>query len=101
MRPDQIPPMRRVHNEIGLGAIVRETRQIRGWTQEELARQARVSRRWVIAMESGKATRAEVGRLLDVLEVLGIPMAFPPRSAIAAEQETAPSPDAPDAVRPG
>jgi HTH-type transcriptional regulator/antitoxin HipB len=54
-----------------LAALTRGRRRELGLSQAELAARARVSRQWVNAFESGKAT-AEVGlviRLLDALEL--------------------------------
>jgi DNA-binding XRE family transcriptional regulator len=48
-----------------LGAVVRDARLRRGWTQAELANRIDVSRQWVIALEQGKAT-AELGTALAV-----------------------------------
>jgi HTH-type transcriptional regulator / antitoxin HipB len=55
-----------------VGAVIRVTRVGHGWTQEHLAQQAGVSRRWVVAIESGTAARAELERVLRVLVVLGV-----------------------------
>jgi HTH-type transcriptional regulator/antitoxin HipB len=54
-----------------LGLFVRESRRDLGKTQAELAAEARVSRRWLAALEAGKAT-AEVGLVLRTLHALGL-----------------------------
>lgn len=54
-----------------LGAAIRARRRALGLTQAGLATRADVSRQWLVEVESGHA-RAEVGRLLDVLEVLDL-----------------------------
>jgi transcriptional regulator with XRE-family HTH domain len=59
-----------------LGAVVQETRRRRRWTQAELARRAQVSRRWIVALESGQAAGAELGRVLAALSALDLPMTF-------------------------
>lgn len=54
-----------------LAAVARGRRRDLGLSQAELASRARVSRQWVSAFESGKAT-AEIGlaiRLLDALDL--------------------------------
>lgn len=56
---------------VALGAAVRDARRARGWTQAELAERARVSRRFVIALERASSSRAELGRVLAVLRTLG------------------------------
>lgn len=54
-----------------LAATVRGSRVEHGWSQTELARRARVSRSWIGDLEAGKPT-AEIGRVLAVLDALGI-----------------------------
>ncbi|KWR70081.1 hypothetical protein RN04_14650 [Arthrobacter sp. W1] len=43
-----------------------------GLTQEALADRAGVSRKWLIGLEQGVRTRAELGKVLDTFEALGI-----------------------------
>jgi HTH-type transcriptional regulator/antitoxin HipB len=52
-----------------LGQAVRHTREAHGWTQEELAQKARVSRRWINAFEDGKSS-VQFDLVLQVLAVL-------------------------------
>jgi len=59
-----------------LGAAVREQRRARGSTQAGLAERAGVSRQFVVALESGNAVRAEVGRVLAVVRALGLAVQF-------------------------
>ncbi len=54
-----------------LGALLRETREHAGLTQNELARRARVSREWLMKVEAGR-TSAEMPRVLDVLAKLDL-----------------------------
>lgn len=54
-----------------LAAAVRGRRKDLGMTQAELARRARVSRKWIYEFEAGKPT-AEFGLLLRVLDELGL-----------------------------
>ena len=54
-----------------LGAVVRDARLRRGWTQAELANRIGVSRQWVIALERGKAS-AELGIALRAVAALGM-----------------------------
>jgi transcriptional regulator with XRE-family HTH domain len=57
---------------------VRDSRQTAGITQEGLAELARVSRRWVADLESGKPG-VELGKVLRVLAVLEIDLDAPVR----------------------
>lgn len=61
----------RVRTMADIGAVVREAREEAGLTQVELAQRARVSREWLIKLETGRS-RAEMPRVLDVLEHLGL-----------------------------
>lgn len=54
-----------------IGLLMRERRRKLGLDQAELARRCRVSRRWIIEAEKGKAS-AEVGLVLRALAVLGL-----------------------------
>jgi y4mF family transcriptional regulator len=54
-----------------LGSAVREARKELKLTQEQLAHKAHVSRAFVGELEKGHS-RAELGKVLDVLDVLGI-----------------------------
>ena len=54
-----------------VGAILREAREEAGLTQVELARRARVSREWLMKVESGR-TSAELPRVMAVLAELGL-----------------------------
>jgi HTH-type transcriptional regulator / antitoxin HipB len=54
-----------------LAAITRGRRRELGLSQAELAARARVSRQWVSAFESAKAT-AEIGLVIRLLDALGL-----------------------------
>jgi len=69
--------MQQVRTVAELAAIMRAARRQNAWTQAELADRAGVSRQWVVALESGQAARAELGRVLTVLAALNLPMSFP------------------------
>ncbi|RUA26556.1 MAG: hypothetical protein DSY74_04780 [Actinobacteria bacterium] len=51
-------------------AVVRELRTQRGWTQQDLATRARLSRSFVADVESGKPT-VESAKLFDLFQALG------------------------------
>lgn len=55
-----------------IGAATRSARRRAGLTQQQLAERAGVSRRWLIALESGHSERAELGKVLDTLDTLGL-----------------------------
>lgn len=54
-----------------VGGAVREGRSEKGWTQTELAHNAGVGRRFIVDLEAGHM-RAELGKVLSVLEALDI-----------------------------
>jgi transcriptional regulator with XRE-family HTH domain len=56
---------------LAIGARVRHERQARGWTLDQLAEVAHVSRRMVINVEKG-ATNPSVGTLLRLSDALGV-----------------------------
>lgn len=71
-----------------LAAIARGRRHELGLSQAELATRARVSRQWVSAFESGKAT-AEVGLVIRLLDALDLRLAVAEAAAVAAPRDTA------------
>ena len=56
----------------GLGAAIRQARDARGWTQAVLAERSGVSRAFVLDLERGARSRAELGRVLAVVRALGL-----------------------------
>jgi HTH-type transcriptional regulator / antitoxin HipB len=70
----------RIRNSLDLGLFIRQTRRDLGKTQAELAAEAGVSRRWLAALEAGKAT-AEFGLVLRTLHALGLVLDTSPRVA--------------------
>jgi transcriptional regulator with XRE-family HTH domain len=54
-----------------IGARVRQERQARGWTLDQLAESAQVSRRMVVNVEQG-AANPSVGTLLRISDALGV-----------------------------
>jgi HTH-type transcriptional regulator/antitoxin HipB len=56
---------------LDLAATVRGRRKELGLSQAELARRAGLSRKWIYEFEAGNPT-AELGRVLRVLEELGL-----------------------------
>ena len=60
-----------IHSIRDLAAAVRGRRGDLGWSQSDLATQARVSRKWISEFEAGKS-RAELGVVIRVLDKLGL-----------------------------
>ena len=56
---------------VAIGARVRQERQARGWTLDQLAEAAGVSRRMVVNVEQG-AANPSVGTLLRISDALGV-----------------------------
>lgn len=63
-----------------LGAMVRRLRKQRGWTQDELAERAGISRRTLVAMEHGNP-RGEIGIVVRVIAALDRELAIDERSS--------------------
>jgi transcriptional regulator with XRE-family HTH domain len=70
---DEKPPVDQTTASLALaiGARVRHERQARGWTLDQLAEAASVSRRMVINVEKGEANPS-VGTLLRLSDALGV-----------------------------
>lgn len=60
-----------------LGNLIRSQRKARAWDQARLAREAGVSRQWIIEIEKGKP-RAELQLVLRVMNVLGLSLIVEP-----------------------
>jgi HTH-type transcriptional regulator/antitoxin HipB len=60
-----------------LAAAVRGRRLDLGMNQSQLARRARVSRKWIVEFETGKPT-SEFGLVLRVLDALGLELDVSP-----------------------
>lgn len=67
---------RKISNELHLGAFIHDARIEQKLTQGALASKAGVSRTWLIGIEQGTRSRAELGKIFDTLEALGISMKF-------------------------
>lgn len=60
-----------------MGQIIRNTRKSLGVTQADLALTAGTGVRFIVDLEKGKPT-CEIGKILNVLEVLGITLVLNP-----------------------
>ena len=63
-----------------IGRLVRETRKSLGVTQKELALTSGTGLRFIIELEKGKET-AEIGKVLTILQTLGIQLTLTPPAA--------------------
>ncbi len=61
---------------------VKRERLKKGWTQAELAKQAGVSRDWVINLEKAKPT-IEIALVLRTLKVLGVRLSITPAAPLS------------------
>lgn len=71
MRTQQWSMMNQIRTIGDLGAIIREERRAQGLTQTELAGFSGVGLTFISNLENGKQT-AEVGKVLQVVETLGL-----------------------------
>jgi|GEM_PF-568293 transcriptional regulator with XRE-family HTH domain len=83
--------MTRVRTSAEVGALARAARTARGWSQEQAADAAGVSRRFVTRLESGGHVNAELWRVLALLDAVGaelvgtVPAGSRPPAVEAAE----------------
>ncbi len=73
--------IRRIHTPEDLGQLMREHRKSRGLTQDVAASLSNVSTNFLSDFENGKPT-AEIGKVLNTLNTLGIELYVAPRGAI-------------------
>jgi y4mF family transcriptional regulator len=60
-----------------IGRLIRDTRRSLGVTQKELALTSGTGLRYIIELEKGKET-AEIGKVLTVVQTLGIQLTMTP-----------------------
>ncbi len=58
----------------GLGAAVKELRELKGWSMRELARRSGVSAGFVSRMEGADAWNSTINNLSRVSDALGLPV---------------------------
>jgi HTH-type transcriptional regulator/antitoxin HipB len=68
-----------------IGSLIRETRKRLGVTQKALALTSGTGLRFVIDLEKGKET-CEIGKVLTVLQTLGIRITLTPPTASMKEE---------------
>lgn len=94
--------MVRVTTPADFGALAHAARTARGWSQQQAADAAGVSRRFVNMLEGGGHANAEVWRVLALLDALGVQIrgTLPAGVSDAAQAAPAttrqPEPGAPD-----
>ncbi|MGZ4727794.1 MAG: helix-turn-helix domain-containing protein [Acidimicrobiales bacterium] len=67
----------RIRTARDLGALIRDRRTMIGWSQQDLADHTGASKRWVVAIEAGKAG-AEIGLVLRALSALDLELSAAP-----------------------
>lgn len=77
----------RIDHWVKLGSVVRQAREDHGWTQEALARTARVSRSWLARVEAGHSG-AELAPLLRLMDALDLTLMLDPGSPTTPGQRT-------------
>jgi transcriptional regulator with XRE-family HTH domain len=95
-KPKPAPGTVAVRSARDFGAVIREGRATRGWTQAELAERASVGRQWLVAVERGRHSGAEIGMVLSVLTALGVELLARPeaRPPPGDDPDGRPAPDA-------
>jgi len=68
-----------VDNPTTLGALIRKRRKELGYTQQRVSGLAGVGARFLSELERGKTT-AEIGKVLRVLQLLGLDLWVKPRA---------------------
>ena len=69
-----------------IGQVIRESRKRLGVTQQDLALTSGTGLRFIIELEKGKET-CQIGKVLTVLQTLGIRIALTPPSVSGAGSE--------------
>jgi transcriptional regulator with XRE-family HTH domain len=69
-----------------LGSAIRLKRKMKGLSQSALAEQLGVERKWVLRLEAGNP-KAELGLVLDALEILGMGAAITDRERLQADEK--------------
>ncbi|MGP9538133.1 helix-turn-helix domain-containing protein [Brachybacterium sp. AOP43-C2-M15] len=83
--------LRRIATPADLGALVRESRRAARLTQADLAAKVGVSREWLIGLERGSRPRAELTKVLAVLDALDMPLTIGRRPS-ATDERAEPEP---------
>ena len=78
-----------VHRQVG--QVVSRARKAQGLTQEQLAREAHVSRQLVNRLEMGDAANISLSRLMEVLTVLGCTLRIDPEDDTESSQPANPT----------
>jgi HTH-type transcriptional regulator / antitoxin HipB len=74
----------RVRTVNELGATIRRLRKERGWTQDDLATRAGISRRTLVALEGG-SPRGEIGIVVRVIAALDRELAIDERASTGGD----------------
>lgn len=68
--------MKEIKNLKEMGLAIRSARRDADLTQAQLCAKARVSRRWLIALENGESEAPDASKILDTLRALGLVFAI-------------------------
>jgi HTH-type transcriptional regulator/antitoxin HipB len=79
---------RELRTTLEVGILIRRTRLARGLSQAQLAEKVGASRKWIVEIEAGKPT-SEFGRVLQVLNELGIQIGFDDGTGASPQQKAA------------
>ena len=85
-----IVPSGNISSSEALGAFVRKYRKQHGWRIEDVSGIANVGARFISEFERGKET-AELGKVLKVLEALGLEFSLRPRGTLEVVDKELPS----------
>ncbi len=84
--------MIKIQSSADIGNAVRSVRKALGLTQDQLALTSGTNRRFVIEVEAGKAT-TQTGKVLKVLQTLGINVTFAVPLGVTLTDASAPTRD--------
>jgi HTH-type transcriptional regulator / antitoxin HipB len=79
--------MTKINDAKSLGRSIRAVRKALGLTQDQLALTSGTNRRFIVELESGKAT-AQIGKALIVLQSLGMSLEVTPPASVELTDRT-------------
>ena len=79
--------MTKITDPKSLGHAIRAVRKVLGLTQDQLALASGTNRRFIVELESGKAT-AQIGKALTVLQSLGMSLEITAPASVDLMEKT-------------